>query len=258
LHYGDGLFETFAVIQGQPQHWNRHYQRLSLGCERLQLPVPEAALLQAEAAQLCEGVDRAVLKLILTRGPGDRGYRFPQVITPTRIFSLHPWPDYPTSYRERGVKVRICAIRLARNPTLAGIKHLNRLEQVMARNEWVDPEIAEGLMLDTEGYVIEGTMTNLFLAQDGILTTPDLSRCGILGIMREHILEAAADLGISIRIQPIRIEDVYNAQEAFVCNSIIGIWPIRHIHGDPDHSFGVNRLSARLVAYLCGMPGLNR
>ncbi len=256
LHYGDGLFETLAVVQGQPQHWERHYQRLRRGCERLHLPLPEETLLRAEAAELCAGRDRAVLKLILTRGPGNRGYRFPEVTTPTRIFSLYPWPEYPESYREAGVKVRICAIRLARNPALAGIKHLNRLEQVLARNEWVDPEIAEGLMLDTEGYVIEGTMTNLFLVQEGILITPDLSQCGVCGIMRERILETAAHFGIPTRIQPIRLDDLYVAEEAFVCNSIIGIWPIRHIQGEPDYSFGSSTVGSRLREYLCKIPGL--
>lgn len=247
LHYGDGLFETFAVIHSEPQYWERHYRRLACGCERLKLPLPEEGLLRMEASQIYRGVERGVLKLILTRGRGNRGYRFPDPLIPTRLFSLYPWPDYPKNYLHEGISVKICTMRLARNPRLAGIKHLNRLEQVLARNEWDDPAIAEGLMLDTEGYVIEGTMTNLFLVWEGILITPDLSYCGICGIMRECILEAAACLTIPTLIQPVYLEDLYKAEEAFVCNSIIGIWPIRQIQGEPAPRLRQTPLTFRLV-----------
>ena len=263
LHYGDGLFETFAVIHSEPQYWERHYRRLACGCKRLKLPLPEEGLLRMEASQICRGVERGVLKFILTRGRGNRGYRFPDPMIPTRLFSLYPWPGYPKNYLHHGIRVRICTMRLARNPMLAGIKHLNRLEQVLARNEWDDPAIAEGLMLDTEGYVVEGTMTNLFLVWEDTLISPDLSYCGICGIMRECILEAAARLTIPTLIQPVYLGDLYKAEEAFVCNSIIGIWPIRQIQVEPMHILSQTRLTSRLVEYVkragkvCETPCLN-
>ena len=187
FHYGDGLFETFAVSNGEPAMWDMHMQRLLLGCQRLGFPAPDPTLLRSEALSLCAVPDapaRGVLKIIITRGGGGRGYRAPSpsaVLATggvTRMLALYPWPDYPAAFWSEGVAVRVCATRLGCNPALAGIKHLNRLEQVLARNEWDDASVAEGLMLDPQGSVIEGTMTNLFVVRNGQLLTPDVSQCG--------------------------------------------------------------------------------
>jgi 4-amino-4-deoxychorismate lyase len=227
LHYGDGLFETVAVTEGVPELWQRHLHRLCLGCERLAIPMPDADLLRAEAGRVCAGTRRAVLKLILTRGHGGRGYRPPQEARPTRILALYPWPDYPAAWWQEGVEVRVCRHRLSLNPILAGIKHLNRLDQVLARGEWSDPEISEGLLLDPLGQVIEGTMSNLFLVRTGHLITPALTQAGIAGVMRGLIMDAAATLGISCHSSPLTLTDLMDADELFLCNSIIGIWPVR-------------------------------
>jgi 4-amino-4-deoxychorismate lyase len=171
-----------------------------------------------------------VLKIIITRGSGGRGYDPASVVTPTRLLLLHPWPEYPREYCESGVEVRLCETRLAGNPRLAGIKHLNRLEQVLARGEWRDPSIAEGLMLDAHDHVIEGTMSNLFLLRNGQLLTPDVSQSGVAGIIRGRILEAASDLGLKALVGEVECEDLYRADEVFLCNSVIGIWPVRALN----------------------------
>ena len=163
FQYGDGLFETIKVINGQPVFLDRHIERLDTGCRRLYIPFPGAELLTLEAQKLCQYSNKAVLKLILTRGSGGRGYRQPEVIQTTRVLSLHPFPDYPDSYNEQGITARFCNTCLGLNPALAGIKHLNRLEQILARAEWADSDIQEGIMMDMDEHVIEGTMTNLFL-----------------------------------------------------------------------------------------------
>jgi 4-amino-4-deoxychorismate lyase len=229
LAYGDGLFETIAIREGRPCLWKEHMERLLEGCQRLQIPEPDLQQLEEEALVQCANQDVAVLKLILTRGTGGRGYRAASRPKPWHGFSLHPKPSYPESYRTEGVKVRVCQTRLGRNPVLAGIKHLNRLEQVLARNEWKD-EYQEGLMLDTESHVIEGTMSNLFLiTRDGLLTA-DLSQCGIEGVIRQRILAWAGQRGIACKQRPgIGLEDVFAAEALFVCNSIIGIWPVRQL-----------------------------
>ena len=229
LHYGDGLFETLAVVNGRPRDWARHMRRLAGGCARLGIPPPDFEQLQHEALRVCEGAERAVLKLIVTRGSGARGYRPSRHSEPARIVASYPWPEYPPSYAQEGVVVRVCSTRLACNPRLAGIKHLNRLEQVCARGEWEDPAIAEGLMLDTRGHVIEGTMSNLFIVRDGRLITPDVSECGVAGIMRERILETAREMGVPCEVTPVTPHDVKTAQEAFLCNSIITLWPVREL-----------------------------
>ncbi len=228
FQYGDGLFETLAVSQGRPLRWERHMQRLFAGAARLGITPPEEAILREEARRLCKDVERAVLKIVLTRGASGRGYAAPQVMSPTRVISLSPWPEYPESHAVNGVDVRVCRTMLSRNPRLAGIKHLNRLEQVLARAEWRD-EYAEGLMLDEGGLVIEATMSNLFLVRNGVLLTPELTTCGVEGIMRALVLEKAEALSLPCRVASVTQDDVFYAEELFLTNSLIGLWPVKKL-----------------------------
>ena len=228
FQYGDGLFETIAVSRGTPLLWERHAQRLLAGAVRLDMPPPETALLRAETDRLCRGVERGVLKIIFTRGISGRGYRPDASASTTRALSLSPWPDYPPSWSGEGVVVRLCQTRLASQPRLAGLKHLNRLEQVLARAEW-DDEYAEGLMQDESGNIVEGTMTNIFLVEGATLRTPDMTRCGVEGVMRGAVLEQAGRLGITCRVGPVTAIQLEQADELFLTNSLIGLWPVRRI-----------------------------
>jgi 4-amino-4-deoxychorismate lyase len=229
LAYGDGLFETMLVREGRPCLWQQHAERLLKGCQRLRIPQPDLGKLEQEALEVCAGSDKSILKLILTRGAGGRGYRAPDDPSPWHGFSLHPIPDYPETFHSEGIKVRVCDTRLGRNPELAGIKHLNRLEQVLARNEWTD-DFQEGLMLDTESNVIEGTMSNLFLITQKGLETADLSQCGIEGVIRQRIMAWAQQKDIPCCLNKhLRLEDVFGAEALFICNSVIGIWPVRQL-----------------------------
>lgn len=243
LLYGDGLFETIAVRGGVPQLWSQHMARLQRDCSRLGMTPPAEDVLHNEARTLCAASERAVLKIIITRGSGGRGYRPAAQSVPRRILSLHPWPDYSAHCWQEGVAVRLCDMRLGRNPRLAGIKHLNRLEQVLARSEWDDAAIAEGLMLDTEGQLIEGTMSNVFLVCGGELRTPALEHCGVAGVMRGHVVALAAELGIPCAVMPLVLADVAQADELFVCNSLVGIWPVRRFQ---EHEFIPGPLTRRL------------
>lgn len=231
FQYGDGLFETIEVRNGQAVFFERHLERLKLGCHRLHIPFPDAQLLSLEAKELCRQwlSVRAVLKIIITRGTGGRGYRQPDVIQPTRVLSLHPYPDYPEIFSRQGIIARFCTTRLGLNPTLAGIKHLNRLEQVMARSEWTDSAIQEGLMVDVNGHVIEGTMTNLFYIKNSSLYTALLAQSGVAGIMRDIIMTISVDHGLSVIEHMFTKDELLSADEVFVCNSIVGIWPIKQI-----------------------------
>jgi 4-amino-4-deoxychorismate lyase len=249
FQYGDGLFETVEVCNGKPLFWQRHFDRLTNGCQRLRLPPPDPALFMAEARQLSAGADRAVLKLIVTRGSGGRGYRQPERIVPTRLFSLHPYPDYPDSFQEHGIVARFCQQRLARNPTLAGIKHLNRLEQVLARAEWQDDTVQEGLMQDYDGYVIEGTMSNLFFVRDGVLHTPALVNSGIEGIVRKIVIEFAIRNGLALAENHFTKQSVLEADEVFVTNSVIGIWPVKQLD---NRCFGVGRITRNMQQWYAG------
>lgn len=226
LQYGDGVFTTVAIKAGTPLLWERHLQRLQRDTARLGIAPIAPEVLQDEIERVCRGVARATLKIFITRGAGSRGYRPPAEGSMRRIVTL--WPRAPQAANASdGIAVRLCRARLSRNPLLAGIKHLNRLEQVLARAEWGD-DYAEGLMQDTTGMIIEGTMTNVFLVREGELLTPDLSQCGVAGVMREEVLERAHAANIPSRVSEMPLTVVQAADEIFVTNSLIGIWPIRH------------------------------
>lgn len=223
LNYGDGLFETALLRQGSVRFLQAHLHRLRNGCERLGIPWPGDEQLTMEIAGVSEAVDEGVLKIIVTRGAGGRGYRPSPSTQPTRIVALYPLPAHSV---DSTLTVRWCVFRLSRNPMLAGMKHLNRLEQVLAQREWTDEAIGEGLMLDTEGELICGTASNVFVVRSGVLLTPDVRFCGVRGVMRSQVLRMAAELGIPTSEEPLWPHDLDNATEMFVTNAVRGIRPV--------------------------------
>jgi 4-amino-4-deoxychorismate lyase len=242
LAYGDGLFETIAVRDGFPVLLDRHLFRLTRGCHRLAINLDHGVMtseLLAYAAALGEGV----LKLIITRGDSLRGYAFDASVQARRILLGNPPATYPAVNAEHGVRLFPCTTRLSHQPLLAGLKHLNRLEQVLARSEWQDTGHAEGLMLDQAGRVIEGVFSNLFLVRDGALITADLKRCGVEGVMRAELLFQAESLGIPTQITDIPLEQLQWADEVFVCNSVYGVWPV---HAYAALSWPVGPLTRKL------------
>lgn len=240
LHYGDGLFETLAVRGGRIPRLGMHLDRLREGCRRLGMPLPDEPQLCRELDTALHGQLQAVLKLMVTRGSGGRGYRPPLEAQVSRVMLRYPWPDYPADWSEQGIELRICRTRLGCNPALAGLKHLNRLEQVMARAEWSEGA-PEGLMLDTEERVIEGTMTNVFASPGpGLLVTPELDQAGVAGVMRRHILEQAQQAGIRVEIRSLSLAELIAQQEIFMCNSIAGIWPVNRID---TRSYGIGPMT---------------
>jgi 4-amino-4-deoxychorismate lyase len=229
LAYGDGVFETMAAKGGQIRWLDWHFERLEEGCQRLQIPAPSRALIEAEIAEHCPLDQRAVVKLIVTRGPGTRGYRPPETPRPTRILSVSQWSDYPGSYYTHGVRVHVCALRVGENPALAGIKHLCRLEQVLAQIELRGSDAAQGLMLDATGRVVGGTSSNVFVVDGDKLMTPALTRSGIRGIMRRAVIAAATELGLTVTERDLTLADVLAAQELFMTNALFGIWPVAQL-----------------------------
>lgn len=226
LHYADGLFETLRVADGVPEFWDQHLARLSLGCERLSINMPDPEILHAETVALISSERQAVLKLIVSAGVGGRGYRRDTNGSAARVLALYPYPNYNRSWFEHGIDVCLCRHRLSSQPVLAGLKHLNRLDQVLARNEW-ENEYQEGVMCDQSGKVIEGTMSNIFVANDNKLFTPILNDCGVRGVIREAISARARDAGMEVREQMLEVEDITGAEAVFFTNSIIGVWQLR-------------------------------
>jgi 4-amino-4-deoxychorismate lyase len=245
FQYGDGLFETIAVHNGLAVFLTQHLDRLTAGCHRLHIPAPDTDLLRAEVKQLCqdEDVEHAVLKIIITRGSGGRGYRQPDDIQTTRVLGLHSYPDYPEEYAQQGITARFCSTHLGLSPVLAGIKHLNRLEQVLARAEWNDiNSVQEGIMLNVNEHVIEGTMSNLFYSKNDQLYTADLTQSGVAGIIRAMIMSHEP-----VVEHDFDQDELLTADELFVCNSVIGIWPIKQLS---HHCFAVGSKTRELQNWL--------
>jgi 4-amino-4-deoxychorismate lyase len=229
LLYGDGVFRTFRVVQGKAQHWPLHYQKLLNDCAALGITCPARAALDAELAELIARHPDGIFKLIITRGEGVRGYAPPTQAHPSRLWDVAPLPTYPPDWATGGVTLHLCDMRLAQQPRLAGIKHLNRLENVLAAAEWRAPEIAEGLLRDTADNVIEGTRSNLFMVRKGALITPDLSQCGVAGVQRERVMAWAAAQGVACHVASFGLAALFEADEIFLVNSVIGLWPVREL-----------------------------
>lgn len=228
LNYGDGLFETMRIEDGSVPLLERHLSRLRSGCARLAIPLPQPQALRRELSAACAGLEAGILKLVVSRGSGGRGYAPPEDPRCRRIISTHPLPEYPRSRYRDGVSVRLCTTRLGTNPATAGLKHLGRLDQVLASME-PPAGTAEGLMCDASGQVIEGIRSNLFLVRDGRLLTPDLAQCGVAGVMRGLVLDLAPSLDLEPVIKSISTDDLGRCDEMFMSSSIFGIWPVREV-----------------------------
>lgn len=228
--YGDGVFRTIKVLAGVPLNWDRHYAKLLEDCGRLKLDCPAAALWREDIAKLFADAANGVAKLMVTRGIAERGYAVGQAAV-TRVTLRSDLPQYPASHAEQGIRAHLCQTRLAHQPLLAGIKHLNRLENVLARMEWQDAAICEGVMLDQQGLVIEGVMSNILLRSGKILSTPALEQCGVAGVTRQQLLSLAPNLGLQTRIAAISLDELMQADEVLMCNSLYGVWQVVDFNG---------------------------
>ena len=238
LLYGDGVFETILCDQGEPVLFDQHMHRLQKGCERLLLAVQDADTLRSEIMRVAKA-DDCVIKIIITRGVRSRGYRFdPADETHTRIIYRSPVPEIPAGYYHQGISLALSEYRLPGNHLLAGIKHLNRLDQVLACRDW-NPEFSEKLMLDQNDYVIEGTMSNIFIETDGVLKTPRLNQSGIEGVMREWLINHSQQLSIECQQQDFKLNELDSADAVFMCNSVVGIWPVSKFQNN-DYSVSDN------------------
>jgi 4-amino-4-deoxychorismate lyase len=233
--YGDGVFRTMKICNGLPVSWPFHYQKLVADCAAIGIVSPSAELLMADLQKLFEkelfSEDLTqVAKIIITRGEGERGYAPPVITVPTRVVIKSDLPHYAESHYDKGVQLHVCDIRLAAQTKLAGIKHLNRLENVLARMEWREDAIFDGLLLDQSGNVIECTMSNVFVRFGSALLTPDLSQCGVSGITRQRILGLGGVLGLNLGVESLTLEQLLQADEIIICNSLFGAFQVTQIN----------------------------
>ena len=229
LQFGDGLFETMSLRNGKIRFLQLHLERLHSGCQRLAISPPDDTVLGSELEKVSARQVSGVIKLVLTRGDSLRGYRYASDIRSNRIITCSDSPVFAHDNSSIGARVKICDTRISKNTLLAGIKHLNRLENVLARAEWQDESIAEGLVCDTDGNVVEGTMSNVFFIKNNELITPNLEHSGVNGIVRKRIFQYAKDLNINCIQSCFTVDELTNFEAGFICNAIIGIWPVREL-----------------------------
>lgn len=224
LQYGDGLFETMTSVDGRVRWLDRHFARLRRGCERLEIPFEHYADLAREAQACAAGTDRAIIKLTVTRGDAlARGYGFQGDELPRRIVQSFSWPaDRPAAAR-----VDFANLKASEQPALAGLKHLNRLENVLARREAMHRDLDEVLMCTPDERLVGGAMTNVFLLQGERLSTPRVDRCGVAGITRELLLENAKSAGFVCEERDVRRQEVDAADAVFLTNVRVGVWPVK-------------------------------
>ena len=244
LHYGDGLFETIACRNGRPSFLEHHLERLALGCRRLAIAFEAFDVLRAEVRELAAAAPRSIVKVLVTRGRAtSRGYAPHGDERPSRMVLRYAWPHENAREASDGVAVRIADLVLGENPRLAGLKHLNRLELVLARADLVGSPFTEALLLGSSGALVGGTFSNVFLASDSHLTTPRPDRCGIAGVMRRVVMRLAADEGLAVQEARLAPADLAAAQEIFLTNARIGIWPVRSL---AERFVGVGPITGRL------------
>ncbi|WP_354625026.1 aminodeoxychorismate lyase [Psychromonas sp. MME2] len=247
LAYGDGLFSTIKVEHGAVQLWDYHLARFKRGAERLFFPVVDWFLLEQEVMTLAKtlsGNSLAVIKVILTRGSGGRGYSSRGCDTPLRIVSCHPFPDFYLSWQQQGINIELCQQRLASSGQLAGIKTLNRLEQILIKHELETLQALEGIVCDNDGYVVEACSANVFVYLNDQWLTPKLETSGVAGVKRQQILDAAQQSGIAIKETHLRVDELFNAQGLCITNALMGIVAVRQLQ---DHVYPKEGLVAVLT-----------
>lgn len=231
LQYGDGLFETIAIRAAQPRLWPYHLDRLQHGCERLCLAMPDRDELTAQlqdALQQCDvPLQYCVVKVILTAGAGKRGYGRSRVSDPTIVIGVFPTKPQPLHHYSTGIDTTLCATRLASGSATAGLKTLNRLEQVLARSEFSERKITEGFTMDADDNIICGTMSNVFFVVDDAVFTPPLEGSGVAGVMRRHIIETLSDNDVTVCQKPLAADLLRDVAEVFVANSQFGVLPVK-------------------------------
>lgn len=227
--YGDGLFETILVLDGVAPLWNFHRARLQQSIQRLNIYC-DINELETSFLSFATQHPNALIKIIIARSGGSRGYSAKQSDDCAIQLKTFPLPHYARTKITDGVRLHVCRQRLSHNPGLAGIKHLNRLEQVMAASELRSDSSDEGLMLDNSGSVIEGISSNIFIMHNHRLETPRLDYCGVAGVMRAAIMQKLAqDISLPVQEKRLTLSSVLAADAVFMCNSVFGVWPVKSI-----------------------------
>tara|TARA_X000000368_G_C23008542_1_gene702413 strand:+ start:792 stop:1637 length:846 start_codon:yes stop_codon:yes gene_type:complete len=241
LFYGDGFFETMLwkklgkeeENENIIEYWKQHFERLKKGCDLMKINIPQEKEFIGDIKKILKksihhGLKSGLIKLIISRGVGGRGYKFEKNMKPTIIFLSYPQPSYKKELYRTGVNLKICQTKLFYHDRLFGLKHLNRLDSVLARSEW-NNNFFEGVFIDNNENIVEGTMTNLFFVKKNTLYTPEIKGSGINGIMRQIILDNAKVFFEDINEKKIHLSNLNNFDQMFITNSVIKVMPVKKL-----------------------------
>ena len=248
LAYGDGLFTTAKIVDGQIILLDKHIERLIGGCQQLKLSVPLMTNLTEQLQSVAKAYPLAVLKVMITAGSGGRGYsRVGLSDNATNvIIMVSDFPSHYTALAQQGINLGDSKQQLSTSPMLAGLKHLNRLEQVLLKAELDDRIEDELVVTNYLGEVIEVTSSNIFYWLDGQLCTPNLSTSGVDGIIRQAILANNPQ----IKVCQTHLAELKHAQAMFICNSLMGIIPVKTYNNRILAMDDVQRLQKQMQGFI--------
>ena len=251
FQYGDGCFTTIKTKKGELEHWQAHVERMEACLKTLHIPFPDWSQVFDWAMKAVLNDELAGIKIHISRGTGGRGYSPSGIEGPVVTISNFAFPSHYSSWQENGVPLGVCETRLGIQPLLAGHKHNNRIEQVLAKAEIEGTEFTDAVTLNVQNHVIETTMANLFWVKDKKVYTPDLSLSGVAGVMRRKVLEFLQTNGYPVQVATFELSDLLNADEVLMCNSLLGVAPVSGI-STPDNKidFPIGKLTRRLQGNL--------
>ena len=251
FQYGDGCFTTIKTKKGELEHWQTHVERMEACLKTLHIPFPDWNQVFDWVMEAVLNDELAGIKIHISRGTGGRGYSPSGIEGPVVTISNFAFPSHYSSWQENGVPLGVCEIRLGIQPLLAGHKHNNRIEQVLAKAEIEGTEFTDAVTLNVQNHVIETTMANLFWVKDKKVYTPDLSLSGVAGVMRRKVLEFLQTNDYPVQVATFELSDLLNADEVWMCNSLLGVAPVSGI-STPDNKidFPIGKLTRRLQGNL--------
>lgn len=226
LQYGDGCFTTMAFRNSHLEFFDAHIERLKLACKTLFIEFNKWSELKDCIVDSLKSTADCVVKVMITRGEGGRGYSPVGATDPSYIISHHTIPSHYTSWQAKGIQLTVSPITLACQPLLAGIKHLNRLEQVLVKQTLAQTRYDDAVVCDNQQNIIESSVGNLFWYKDNVWNTPDLSSSGVEGVMRNHVLAVIQEHGLECKVLKQDVSALFSAQELFVCNSLMLLVPV--------------------------------
>ncbi len=241
-NYGDGVFTTMQLEAGSVALLAQHVSRLKHDAGKLGINVSAQSLHHA-ISNAARQYQHGVLKCVVSAGEGGRGYARATQVQPSLHVSHHSLPGHYAHMRQQGMSLSVAQTRLAVQPVLAGLKHLNRLEQVLIKQELVGSEADDALVCDYQGRLIEASAANVFWSHQGRWFTPSLNGCGVSGVMRGFVMEWMRIRGMNVEVGDFTPADCARADSVMLTNALMGLMPVKRLMLEgASYTFSINTI----------------